>query len=126
MVTQLNTKRILIFLAIAFGIPWAAALATVIRPDVALVLNLIFVTAPALANVATRLITREGWGHLWLRPNFRRGWRFYLAAWMLPILAMIAGSLVFYLLFPRSFDSEHTQIWQASQRSVLGIAPSNP
>ena len=45
MVTQLNTKRILIFLAFAFGIAWAALLAfyltggmnnTVVRPDLAL------------------------------------------------------------------------------------------
>jgi membrane protease YdiL (CAAX protease family) len=109
--TQINTKRIWIFLAIAFGVPWAAALAFYLsgmlksNPSQAVMLvNYVFISTPALANIATRLITREGWGHIWLRPNFRRGWKFYLAAWLLPLLAMIIGCLAFYLIFPQSFD----------------------
>ncbi len=111
MVPQQVTKRILIFLAIAVGVPWIATLViylTVRTEDLiklGTIATLLFGTAPALANVATRLITREGWGRLWLRPNFRRGWRFYLAAWLLPLLAVIVGGGIFFLLFPQSFDS---------------------
>lgn len=107
---QQHTKRILIFLAFAFGIPWAAALATSLtigREDpllAATLANTIFILTPALANLITRLITREGWSQLWLRPNFRSGWRFYLAAWLLPLAAVILGGSVFYLLNPQSFD----------------------
>jgi membrane protease YdiL (CAAX protease family) len=115
--TQLDTKRILIFLAFAFAIPWAAALVlhlTVGTDDLVKVVNLVnyvvVMPAPALANVATRLITREGWGRLWLRPNFRRGWRFYLAAWLLPLLAVIVGGAIYYLLFPQSFDSNLSEV----------------
>lgn len=110
MVTKLNTKRILIFLAIAIGIPWIAALAfylTIGKDDIsraARLANIFALTGPALANLATRLITREGWGHLWLRPNFRRGWRFYLAAWLLPLLAVSVGGTIYYLVFPQFFD----------------------
>jgi len=92
--THLNTKRILIFLAFAIGIPWAATLAAVIKPELEIVLNWTFITAPALASIATRLITREGWGRLWLRPNFRRGWRFYLGVWLLPLLAVMVGGAI--------------------------------
>jgi membrane protease YdiL (CAAX protease family) len=108
--TRLNTKRILIFLAFAFGIPWTAALvlySTVGRDDLGKAItlaNLFLISAPALANVVTRLITKEGWRHLWLKPNFRRGWRFYLAVWLLPLLVMIPGALAYYLIFPQSFD----------------------
>ena len=109
--THLNTKRILIFLAFAFGIPWAMALAFYLsgkleyNPGQALtLLNYVFISTPALANVVTRLITREGWQHLWLWPSFRGGWKFYLAVWLLPLLAMIPGTLIYYLLFPQSFD----------------------
>ena len=69
--TQLNTKRILIFLAIAFGIPWIGSLAlylTVGKDDpfmAGFLANWIFTLwTPALANVATRLITKEGWGEM--------------------------------------------------------------
>jgi uncharacterized protein len=107
---RLNTRRIVIFLALAIGIPWTAALAlylTVGATDLILaatVANLIFISTPALANVATRLITREGRRHLWLWPKFRRGWPFYLAAILLPFLAAVVGGTIFYLVFPGSFD----------------------
>lgn len=131
MVTQMNTKRILIFLAFAFGISWTGTLAfyltggmdnRVISPDLApLVWNYLFVVpAPALANMATRLITREGWGHLWLWPKFRRGWKFYLAVWLLPLLAAIFGSLAYLLLFPQSFDPDFTGV--RNQLTGLPIA----
>ena len=73
--TQMDTKRILIFLAFAIGIPWAAALVlylTVGATDLlkaATLANIIFVTTPAVANVATRLITKEGWRHLFSRVS---------------------------------------------------------
>lgn len=106
----MNTKRILIFLGFAFGIPWGAALLLYLTMgsdnllQAATAANTIFITTPALANLATRLITKEGWKHLWLWPNFRRGWRIYLAAWLLPLLAVCVGGTIFYLFFPQSFD----------------------
>ena len=123
MVTQRNTKRLLIFLAFAFGIPWIAILVIylTVRTDdlikLGTMVGLFIGTIPALANVATRLITREGWKRLWLRPNFRRGWRFYLAAWLLPLLAVIVGGGIFYLLFPQSFDSNLSEVRKTSQAS---------
>jgi membrane protease YdiL (CAAX protease family) len=108
---QLNTKRILIFLAIVIGVSWAVALLISTSslmetsPTTAMSLaNYIIIMTPALANIVTRLITKEGWKNLWLRPNFRRGWRYYLAAWLLPLLAVVVGAAAYYLFFPESFD----------------------
>jgi membrane protease YdiL (CAAX protease family) len=83
---------------------------------------------PALANVVTRLVTKEGWGRLMLRPNFRRGWRFYLAAWLLPFLAIIVGGAIFYLLFPQSFDSSLGEVRKtyASLPLAPWAAAANP
>jgi uncharacterized protein len=109
---SMNTKRILIFLGFAFGIPWAVALVLALtgvwgnNPLQAMTLaNLVFISTPVVANIATRLVTKEGWGHFMLRPNFRRDWRFWLAAWLLPLLATVVGGVIFYLFFPQSFDS---------------------
>jgi hypothetical protein len=81
-------------------------------------MNYLYVSSPALANVATRLITRQGWGDLWLRPKFRRGWPYYLAVWLLPFLAAIVGSLAYHLVFPQSFDPNITR-----GRSLLAGLP---
>lgn len=127
----MTTKRILIFLAFAFGIPWATALVLYLTSGketgaatIGLV-NTIFILSPGAANIITRLITREGWKNTWLRPNFQRGWRFYLAAWLLPLLAVIVGAAIFFLLFPQTFDPTLSQIrsMQVSQPSLAGMQP---
>jgi len=107
---HLNNKRLWIFLAIAVGVPWTAALILYLTmgatnlPMAAGLANLIFITVPALAHIATRLVTREGWKRTWLWPKFRRGWPFYLAAILLPFLATIVGAAIFYLVLPGNFD----------------------
>ena len=126
-----NNRRILIFLTIAVGVPWSAALAlylTVGETDLimaATLANLIFISTPALANMTTRLVTREGWRHLWLWPRFRRGWPYYLAAILLPFLASVVAGTVFYLLFPASFDSGLTKVRELSAAYSVA-ADANP
>lgn len=127
-----NTKRILIFLGFAFGIPWAVALVIALtgvwdnNPLAAMtVANLVFISTPVVANIATRLVTKEGWGGFMLRLNFRRNWRFLLAAWLLPLLATVVGGVIFYLLFPQSFDPDLGVVRKltASIPSVAAIDP---
>lgn len=129
---SLNTKRILIFLGFAFGIPWAVALVIALtgvwdnNPLAAMtVANLVFISTPVVANIATRLVTKEGWGGFMLRLNFRRNWRFLLAAWLLPLLATVVGGVIFYLLFPQSFDPDLGVVRKltASIPSVAAIDP---
>lgn len=124
--THLNTKRILIFLTFVIVVSWAVVLAVKqsgmmeTNPTGGMMLaNYIIITLPALANIFTRMVTKEGWENLWLRPNIKRGWRFYLAAWLLPLLATIVGGGLFYLLFPQVFDPNLSQV-----RAVFAPIPS--
>lgn len=102
MSTNQNTKRNLIFLSLSFGISWVMWLIISLSSmmdnepvQAGKIANGIFVLFPWLANIATRLATKEGWGNLRLRPNFRRSGRFYLALWFLPFLATVTGGLIF-------------------------------
>ena len=129
---KLNTKRILIFLALVIGISWAVALLISSssmmenNPTSAMTIaNYIIIMTPALANIVTRLVTKEGWKHLWLKPNFKRGWRFYLAAWLLPLLAVVVSAAAYYLLFPQSFDSSLSPLMTLFA-SVPGATAVNP
>jgi len=119
MITEINRKRIFIFVAIAYSLSIALGLviyfngglvgsSPFVMAPLANLLMTALMFAPTVANIATRLITREGWSNTLLRPNLRRGWRFYLAAWLLPIVATIVGGGIYYLLFPSRFDPSMT------------------
>jgi membrane protease YdiL (CAAX protease family) len=126
----IDRKRSWIFVAIAYGISIAIGLVIFLggglfgadssglnpKPSATFMLmGLMF--APTVANLATRLVTREGWSNLLLRPNFRRGWLMYLAAFVLPILATIVGGAIYYLLFPGQFDLSQT--WAREARLLI-------
>ena len=119
MTKNLDTRRIGIFLAFAFGITWATSLviyltgglidSPLIFEEVGVTLALLLMVgpvmlAPALANMLTRLVTGEGWQHARLRPRLKRTWRTWIIAWFGPGLLTIGGAVVFFLLFPRYYD----------------------
>jgi membrane protease YdiL (CAAX protease family) len=111
MISTIDRKRIFIFVAITYGITIALAVVIFLdgglfpnRTHLVSLLMAAMMFAPAVGNIATRLITREGWSNTFLRPNLRRGWPFYLAALSLPLMAIILGGAIYYLLFPGEFD----------------------
>lgn len=117
---MIDRKRIYIYLAFAFGIAWASALVIYLTGGIAhspelvpgskitlalVLLASVYMTAPALGHLFTRLITREGWQNTWLRPHFKRGWRYWVAGWFMPAVFTILGAAFFFLLFPQFFDA---------------------
>lgn len=127
MTSSLDKKRILIFLAFAFGIAWAAALVIALTGGIAgsptlvpglpytlafVLTAVVYMGAPAIGHVLTRVITREGWQNVGLRPKLRRGWPFWLAAWFLPAVFTILGAVVYFLIFPQDFDPNFTYVRQ--------------
>src|SRR5688572_18490055 len=105
-------RRVIIFCVLAFAISGSAAwylaqiggLAALGGVDGFLILALWYMPGPALAHLLTRLITREGWRDLWLRPHFRKGWRTWLVAWFAPALVVIVGGAFYFAIFPQFFD----------------------
>ena len=125
MISTTDRKRIFIFVAIAYGFSIAMGLVifssyrNVAAPGVGVLLS-VLMFAPMIANIATRLITREGWSNTFLRVDFRRGrWRYYLAAWLLPPVAIMVGGAIYYLLFPGQFDPSMTH---ARELGLIGSA----
>lgn len=119
MITSENKKRIIIFLIITFTLAWASALviyltggianSQVVVPTLGMTLAGILMAtgmmwAPAVAHILTRLITREGWQDLWLRPKMSRGWKYWLLAWFVPGILIISGAVAYFLIFPQNFD----------------------
>lgn len=115
----LDRKRIIVYLLFAFGIAWITALIIFLNGGFENGKELIkgtgfslgfflvagpYMFAPSLANILTRLVTREGWKNSNLRPSFRKGWKYWLAAWWLPPLFTILGAIVYFVLQPETFD----------------------
>ncbi|WP_054520118.1 CPBP family intramembrane glutamic endopeptidase [Thermanaerothrix daxensis] len=118
-----DRRRTLIFVLFAFGLAWAVGGVVALTggiansPPIPGGLSLAFVLiavgymwAPALAHLLTRLITREGWQDLWLRPHFRQHWRIWLLAWFTPLVATVVGAAIFFALFPKYFDPDLLQL----------------
>lgn len=134
MINQTDRKRVIIFLAFAFGISWATALVIYLTGGMEnspsfnlggtpltlafILLASVYMFGPAIANVLTRLLTHEGKAALMLKPNFENGrWKVYLAAWLLPGILTIIGAILFFIIFPKYFDPTFTML-----REQLGAA----
>ncbi|HSF82325.1 MAG TPA: CPBP family intramembrane glutamic endopeptidase [Anaerolineales bacterium] len=130
-ISALDRKRILIFVTIALGLYVAAYLVVFLGGErfsnfrnaassQANLLRSALMFTPLIAHIATRLITREGWSNTFLGVNFRSGrWRYYLAAWFLPTVAVMVGGVIYYLLFPGKFDPSMTD---ARELGLVGSA----
>lgn len=121
-----DRRRVLIFLAIAFGLAGSTALVLYAtggilgsRPllpgtsvTVAVVLlPTVYMFSPAIAHVLTRVVTREGWTGLRLRPYVDRGRRLiWFVAWSLPAVLAAAGALLYFVSHPGSFDPTLTAV----------------
>lgn len=94
----IETKRVRIFVAFAFGIAWTIDLVIYVTGglsshqmgSLAWFLLVASMAAPSLANILTRLVTREGWRDLYLRHRLKQGWRFWALAWLgTPLLILL-------------------------------------
>jgi membrane protease YdiL (CAAX protease family) len=132
----LDTRRVLIYLAFAFGIAWATSLVVhltgglrdspIVIPQANVSLALILVAgpvmwAPALAHLLTRLLTGEGWEDVYLRPRLKGNWPYYVTAWLLPGLLTVAGMIIFFLFFPRYYDPELTTLKQMMAQNGVDV-----
>lgn len=119
-IQPIERRRIWIYLAWAFGISWAAGLMIYVRSDMgaipvldsetgvnsAFVLFLtVYMFSPALAHALTRLLTREGWQDTGLSFEFRKGWPYWVMAWIGTPLLIAIGALVYFVLFPQYYDA---------------------
>ena len=119
-------KRVWIFIAFAFGFAWLVALMLYLttgglKPtaNTVLVLAVGYMGAPAFAHILTRLLTGEGWQGLYLRPNFRRGWLYWLICWVSPTIFTFMGMAIFFALYPQYFDPSLAAVKQLMENSAL-------
>ncbi|MCL2889173.1 MAG: CPBP family intramembrane metalloprotease, partial [Eggerthellaceae bacterium] len=128
-------KRIIIFCVITFCITYAlefglvyplvetanqegadalsATIATLALSSVMLI--------PALGVVLTRLITKEGFKNTLIKPvEFKRSFKYYLLGWFGPVILIVIGAAVYYLVFSADFDSSMPLLLAATEGQEAG------
>lgn len=110
-----DLKRILVYLAITFGLTYGYCfliLYPLVRGQtlsgVPAVATQLLVAAcmffPAIGVLLTRLITKEGFKDSWLKPNIKKNIKYYLLVWFGPGALTLLGAGLYFLLFKGSFD----------------------
>ena len=107
---NVETKRILIYIGSTFLLTWIYCLA-VIYPmmrgetlsGVPAVMTQFLVAAamffPAIGVLITRLVTKEGFKNVWIRPNIKGNIRTYLLAYFGPGVLTILGTILYFVIF---------------------------
>ena len=110
-----DLKRVLVYIIITFALTWLYCLFVVypvasgetLAGIPAVAIQLLVAAAmffPATGVLLTRLITREGFKNVWMKPHIKGNFRFYLLAWFGPGILTFAGMGIYFLLVPGSFD----------------------
>lgn len=142
--TTLDTRRIWIFLALAFGVAWATALviyltgglidSPMLWPNLGISLAVAllagpYMFAPAIANALTRWITKEGWVDNRLEFRFGASRGAWWLAWLLPPLLIFLGLAIYYLIFSGHYDPTLSTLTQALAQQeaatgeTIGLSP---
>lgn len=116
-----NKNKLSTFLGLSFGISWLTALIIYLTGGLAnspelisgtgitlalILLASVYMWGPALANILTRWITKEGWQDLWLAPKLKTGWKYWLLGWFGPGILTFTGAAIFFLVLPHTYDAQ--------------------
>ncbi len=116
---KLTTKRILIYLGITFLITYLYEFLVVypvafsdnlMVAGMSTLLIAFVMFVPALGVLLTRLITKEGFKNVWLKPNFKGHIRYYVMGWFGPAVLTLVGMGIYFLLFPDQFDGSFSYL----------------
>ena len=120
-------KRIIIYLLSAFGIAWILAFAVVwplyhqagTFDTVTQLATAGCMFAPTLGVVVARLVTHEGFGNSWLKPqSFKTTWKYYALGWLGPLALVIVGVVAWFLINPSDFDPQMNAYYATVQSQL--------
>lgn len=108
-------KRLFIFIALTFILSWIVFLMVPIcgipyGRGASVVIVAVAMFIPALCNLLTRLITKEGFGNMYIRPHIKGHGRAYLLLYFGPTVLLLLSGAIYFLIFPGSFDPELTAL----------------
>lgn len=129
---KLETKRIIIYLAITFIMTYAYCFGVVypinnsanVRTELSAISGLLIAAImffPSIGVLLTRLITKEGFKNSWIRLNINENVKTILLAYFGPSILTFLGIIVYFIVFPSHFDPEFGFIAASLEASGTGV-----
>lgn len=114
---DLVKKRLLLFVALTTLLAWFCFMLIPLTGNtygqgISILCLAAAMFAPAIGNLLTRLITKEGFQHLCLHPNFKGNLKSYLAVYLGTPLLLLLSMAIYFLIFPNHFDAQLTTLNQ--------------
>lgn len=108
-------KRIILFVVLSIFIGWSISLLIPILglvygegPSVVILAAMMF--SPAISSLLTRLITKEGYQNMYLRPNFKGNGKKYILVFFGASIMLFLSCAIYFLIFPSMLDTNLTQL----------------
>ena len=119
-------KRLIIFITLTIVIAWIVFLLIPIcgltyGSGLSIVIVMAAMFVPSLSNILTRLITKEGFHNMYLRPHFKGHIKHYLLIYFGPTALLLLSGAVYFLIFPGSFDPALTYLKAAATTTALSV-----
>ncbi len=121
-------NRLVLFVVLSFVIAWIVFMLIPIcgltyGKGVSILILAAAMFAPALSSILTRLITKEGFHQMYLRPHFKGHVKEYIMVFFGPTALLFLSGAVYFLVFPSMFDSQLTNLKQmAASSSTPGFS----
>lgn len=117
MENNIYRKRAKLFSCILLGSLFVIWLAIILLPEELKEMGFLFLWAvfsllPILATIVTRKMTNDhtSWH---LKPNFKKSWRTYLLAMLVPSALIFVGAILFYIIFPLELDLTARKLYES-------------
>ncbi len=115
---QVETKRLIIFLALCFGVAWFIELFAItplyksdnveaLKEAVDMMSQIMF--TPAIAALVARLLTREGLVKSGFQFNFSECKFLFLFGWFGMTVLTFLGAVIYFLVYKNNFDPNMTE-----------------
>lgn len=122
-------KRLRLFVAMTFVIAWTIFLLIPLcgltyGKVMSIVVIAVAMFVPALSSILTRLITKEGFGDMYLRPHFKGNMKNYLLVYFGPAALLFLSAALYFLIFPGWYDPELSTLKETAAH-MGGLTASN-
>ncbi|NLB32200.1 MAG: CPBP family intramembrane metalloprotease [Tissierellia bacterium] len=116
---NMESNRIITFVIVTFVITYVleifviARLAISIDPTIQAVSRLLVASVmliPSIGVIITRIVTKEGFKNLWIKPNIKGNIKYYIFAWFGVIVLTVIGAALYFIIFPDKFDGNMTYL----------------